>query len=115
MRGARHLPEPSFGFGPLRASDNGLRKVVDNLPRLTALLSGGQISKRRGIMATVNLPGFLRTLTRGMAAETWSGRSDQELISGYLARRNEAVFEAMLSSERKTRPLARSRRQWRRA
>ena len=47
-------------------------------------------------MATANLSVFLRRLTRGMAAETLTDQSDRQLVEQFLARREEAAFEALL-------------------
>jgi RNA polymerase sigma factor (sigma-70 family) len=47
-------------------------------------------------MATTTLSSFLRGLTRGMAAETMRGQSDRELVERFLARQDEAVFEALV-------------------
>jgi hypothetical protein len=47
-------------------------------------------------MATAHLSPFLRRLARGMAAETLVDQSDRQLIEQFLARRDEAVFEALL-------------------
>jgi RNA polymerase sigma factor (sigma-70 family) len=47
-------------------------------------------------MATATLSQFLRGLTRGMAAEALGGQSDRELVERFLARQDEAVFEALV-------------------
>jgi RNA polymerase sigma factor (sigma-70 family) len=47
-------------------------------------------------MATTTLSSFLRGLTRGMAAETMRDQSDRELVERFLARQDEAVFEALV-------------------
>jgi RNA polymerase sigma factor (sigma-70 family) len=47
-------------------------------------------------MATAELSRFLRSLTRGMAAEALASRSDRQLVEQFLATRDEAVFEALL-------------------
>jgi hypothetical protein len=47
-------------------------------------------------MATAHLSVFLRRLTRGMVAETLVDRSDRQLVEQFLARREEAVFTALV-------------------
>ncbi len=47
-------------------------------------------------MATTKLSHFLRTLTRGMAAEVLEDQSDRELVARFLARQDEAAFEALV-------------------
>jgi RNA polymerase sigma factor (sigma-70 family) len=47
-------------------------------------------------MATAKLSRFLRSLTRGMAAEALASRSDRQLVERFLATRDEAAFEALL-------------------
>src|SRR5262245_28520775 len=47
-------------------------------------------------MATATVSAFLRRLTRGMVAETLADQSDPQLVEQFLARRNEAVFEAIV-------------------
>ncbi len=47
-------------------------------------------------MATANLSGFFRRLTRGMGAETLADQPDRQLVERSLARRDEAAFEALL-------------------
>jgi RNA polymerase sigma factor (sigma-70 family) len=47
-------------------------------------------------MATTNLNGFLRRLTRGMVAETLAEQSDRQLVEMFLAGRGEAAFEVVV-------------------
>jgi len=47
-------------------------------------------------MATGQLNGFLRRLTRGMAAETLADRSDRHLVEQFLARGDESALEALV-------------------
>jgi RNA polymerase sigma factor (sigma-70 family) len=47
-------------------------------------------------MATTNLNGFLRRLTRGMVAETLAAESDRQLVEQFLAQRGEAVLETIV-------------------
>src|SRR6516162_1535379 len=47
-------------------------------------------------MPTTTISGFLRRLTRGMAAETLTDRPDHEIIQGFLARADEALFEVLV-------------------
>jgi RNA polymerase sigma factor (sigma-70 family) len=47
-------------------------------------------------MATARLSLFLRRLTRGMVAETLVDQSDRQLVEQFLARRDEAVFTALV-------------------
>jgi DNA-directed RNA polymerase specialized sigma24 family protein len=46
--------------------------------------------------ATANLSGFLRRLTREMAAETFRDLSDQQLVEKLLAGCDESVFQAVV-------------------
>src|SRR5262249_7601405 len=48
-------------------------------------------------MATAHLSAFLRRLTRGMVAETLVDQSDRQLVEQFLVRRDEAVFETLVS------------------
>ena len=48
-------------------------------------------------MATKHLSEFLRHLTRRMVAETLVEQSDRRLVEEFLARRDEAVFTALVS------------------
>jgi hypothetical protein len=45
--------------------------------------------------ATANVSAFLRSLTRGMVAETLADKSDRQLVEQILAGQDEAVFEAI--------------------
>src|SRR6266849_3844529 len=47
-------------------------------------------------VATASLGAFLKRLTRGMAAETLNEQTDGQLVEQFLARREEAAFEAIL-------------------
>src|SRR5439155_13345573 len=47
-------------------------------------------------VATANLSTFLKRLTRGMAAETLNEQTDGQLVEQFLARREEAAFEAIV-------------------
>src|SRR5215475_515676 len=47
-------------------------------------------------MATAHLSLFLRRLTRGMVAETLVDEPDGRLVEQFLARRDEAVFTALV-------------------
>src|SRR6516225_5210234 len=47
-------------------------------------------------MATATMSGFLRRLTRGMAAETLRDRPDRDLITRLLAQHDEALFEVLV-------------------
>src|SRR5258708_7229264 len=47
-------------------------------------------------MATASLSTFLKRLTRGMAAETLNELTDRQLVEQFLARREEAAFEAIV-------------------
>jgi RNA polymerase sigma factor (sigma-70 family) len=47
-------------------------------------------------MTTAKMSGFLRHLTRGMAAETLRDRPDRELINRFLAHHDDAVFEVLV-------------------
>jgi RNA polymerase sigma factor (sigma-70 family) len=47
-------------------------------------------------MARASLNGFLRCLTRGMAAETLADHSDRQLVERALAKRDEAAFQVIV-------------------
>ncbi len=47
-------------------------------------------------MATASLRTFLKQLTQGMAAETLNEQTDRQLVERFLARREEAAFEAIV-------------------
>ena len=47
-------------------------------------------------MATAHLSEFLRRFTRGMVAPTLVDQSDGQLVEQFLARRDEAVFAALV-------------------
>jgi RNA polymerase sigma factor (sigma-70 family) len=47
-------------------------------------------------VATASLGTFLKRLTRGMAAETLNEQTDRQLVEQFLARREEAAFEAIV-------------------
>jgi RNA polymerase sigma factor (sigma-70 family) len=47
-------------------------------------------------VATTSLSTFLKRLTRGMAAETLNEQTDGQLVEQFLARREEAAFEAIV-------------------
>ena len=49
-------------------------------------------------MATASLRTFLKQLTQGMAAETLNEQTDRQLVEWFLARREEAAFEAIVPS-----------------
>src|SRR5262245_24446269 len=48
-------------------------------------------------MATANLSGFLRNLTRAMGAQVLAGDSDRQLVERALARHDDAAFEAIVT------------------
>jgi RNA polymerase sigma factor (sigma-70 family) len=47
-------------------------------------------------VATASLSIFLKQLTQGMAAETWNAETDRRLVEQFLARREEAAFDAIV-------------------
>lgn len=47
-------------------------------------------------MARVSLSTFLKQLAQGMAAETLNEQTDRQLVEQFLARREEAAFEAIV-------------------
>src|SRR5262249_18248668 len=108
---------------PVRVSTDALVAVRWGVPRSSAVLSGllptffgqwscsknGRFPPAQGTtysegtvrlpgagMATANLSGFLRRLTRRMAAETLIDEPDQQLVEQFLAKRDEAAFEALI-------------------
>src|SRR5205823_2562634 len=50
----------------------------------------------RADMATTKLSHFLRSLTRGMDAETLMDRSDRELVERFLIAGEDVVFDALV-------------------
>src|SRR6185295_1952111 len=76
--------------------DNNPAKKVGHFPLAAELLCGEWDRDTRADMTAAHLNLFLRRLTRGMVAETLVDQSDRRLVEEFLARRDEAVFTALV-------------------
>jgi RNA polymerase sigma factor (sigma-70 family) len=76
--------------------DNDPGKKIGHFRPPVELLFGEWESATRADMATAHLSDFLRRLSRGMVAPVLVDQSDGRLVEQFLARRDEAVFAAVV-------------------